>query len=324
MTLRPLLLTFVALLGVAIWVTWSEKAPDHDDAAGDVNQLFPHSTMESVQVISWFEGDRVLRIQRDKQGGPSWFVAGEVQRLASEAHVLAAIRSVTTLQARRSFQPEGPLSGYGLSTLSPRIRLDGAEGLLAEITLGSAAPLSAGRYVETASSETIYMVGQDLLEPALRDPKDFLDMRVLGIAPRDIAHVEIVRESESPITIERSEDGGFQASTSKTSRHRLIENDTVSDLLFALAELRGTRVAEQREQPGGTDSPSWTVNLRSIEGDEATLLLGRADPEGDLFALASGSALPRGVGDELLLVPAAIREQLVNTRETSATVEVRP
>ncbi len=324
MTLRPLLLTFVTLIGIAIWVARGERAPDHDDSAGNVDELFPHSDIASVRTISWFEGDRVLRIERDNLGGPAWFVTGQEQRLASEAHVLAAIRSVTTLRARRSFPPEGPQSGYGFSSLSPRIRLEGVDGLLAEITLGSATPLSAGRYVETASSETIYLVGQDLLEPALRDPKDFLDMRVLGIAPRDVSQVGIVSLSEPSLTIDRSEGGGFQATTSTASQPRLLENEVVSDLLFALAELRGVRIAEQSEQPGGTDSPSWTVNLRSSDGEEATLLLGRADPEGNLFALASGSALPRGVGDELLLVPAVIAAQLEDARRPLMTVEGSP
>jgi len=318
------LLTFALLVGITAWVAWSERTIEQNDASNEVDRLFPSSEMDVVNSITWLEGDRTLRVERDKEAGRSWFVAREPLRLASEAHVLAAIRSVITLRARRSFQPESAPGNYGFSTLSPRIRLEGADGLLAEITLGSDAPLSGARYIRTASSETLYLVSQDLLEPALRDSKDFLDMRVLGIAPLDVDRLEIVPEGEPTTTISRTESGGFQTETSTSAGSQPMQSDIASDLLFALAELRGTRLAEQSEGPGGTDAPSWTVKLRTPSGENARLLLGHTDPEGDLFALASGSALPPGVGNELLLIPATIREQLENTRKATESVGTRP
>jgi|GEM_PF-5897196 len=311
MSMRPLFLALATLIAVCGWVAWSERELPQQEV--DAKRLFPNSALEAVHSILWLEGERVLRISRDPDGSPYWFVAGDPQRLASEAHVLAAIRSVSTLRSRRQFEPEGDPSEYGFSTLSPQIRLEGQGDVLAEIHLGAVAPLSAGRYLKTTSSKALYLVAEDLLEPALRDPLDFLDLRLLGIAPGDVTSIKITRANEaSSLTIRRQEEDDFFLFTTSSAAPISITQEPVSDLLFTLAELRGTRIAEQSEVDKDTLEPSWTLDVTRGDGRKASLTLGPSDPQGDIYAIASGDALPRGVGDQLLLVDTALSALLEN------------
>jgi hypothetical protein len=142
-----------------------------------------------------------------------------------------------------------------------------------------------------------------------------LDLRLLGIAPSDIDGIEIARGHEtSGIAIRRQATGDFHLFKSSIDPAIAITQEAVSELLFALAELRGTRIAEKSEVTAETLQPSWTLRLVLASGGQASLRLGNADPEGDIYAIASGDGLPRGVGDQLLLVDTGIRTLIESSR----------
>jgi len=308
---RPLVLALAVLIALAAWVWRSEQDPPHSDAEEPaLTHLFPGADADQVTRLSIHEGTRQLVMERDPSDLGSWVLISQPPRPASAAHVLAAVRALSALSSRRSFAVVGELSNYGISEITPRVVLEGESGLIAEVLLGTTLPIGTARYVQIPAAADVHVVDAKQLLPLLRDPLEFRDLRVLGLGPGDVDRLTIARRDGPPLVIQRNDQGRFFLDGGPDSPRYRADSAEVNDLILELVELSALRIARSDERAGGTEVPEITLELASGDGRSLTLLIGGEDPEGHRYALASGDLLPRGVGDELVLIGPHTPERL--------------
>jgi hypothetical protein len=308
---RPLVLALAVLIALAGWVWRSEQdPPEHETVEPALARLFPDADVDQVTRLSIHEGARQQIMERDPADPGSWLLITQPPRPASAAHVLAAVRALSSLSSRRSFAAVGERANYGISEITPRVVLEGQSGVIAEVLLGATLPIGTARYVQIPGAADVHVVDAKHLLPLVRDPLEFRDMRVLALGPGDVGRLAITRRKAPPLVIERDPHGRFFLDGGPDSPRYRADRDAVNDLILELLELKARRVASSSESPGGTDAPAITVELLAPDGRSLTLLIGREDVEGDRYALASGELLPRGVGGELVLIPPQTPERL--------------
>ncbi|MBJ94395.1 MAG: hypothetical protein CMP23_07930 [Rickettsiales bacterium] len=328
MRIRPLMVALFVLIGLSFWVQrepWQASQSSTDPGA----LVLPEFGSAACLSLQLSDGATQLVIQRESASEAQWFIEGEDLLRASEAHVQGALRALEGLRSRRRFESAGALDQYGFNDLSPRILWRFADGTQGGLQLGASSPTSGSRYVRGEGSKTIQLVAEDQLYPLLRDAIDYRDLSVLPVAPSSFVALTVVGPDELVLEFERNANGQMitktqQSGSVESERSAPVETQAAAkleDLLAQLVSMRGTRLGEESEGPLRPERAAWRVTLQRKGGGKAQLLFGGLDPEGGRYVRAVGDALPRGLGNEVLVVAADPVPSLV---ELAATRELEP
>ena len=302
-------LALAALIFLFIYEPLTRSTREKQEAArkGLVLKLDP----SKVQEIRISTGVNQFDIKRSGNG---WELGTKPKDRADSATVekllsLAAEMRYFDRIAAREFKTSSDLSAFGLRNPKRTIQFDGDEKLT--VFLGKDAASEERFYVRTNLSRDVFLVSDELLKLAFRDPAEFRDRRLTDLAPDKVDRV-VVRRIDGEIEFFRNA-SGWQISR---PLHALADERTVEDFL---KKLLGLRILEFVADDSGDLGAYGIVEGRDeitlyAEGSDhhQTLRLGR-DKSGTLFgqftARDSVYRLPAETAELLQVSPETFRDR---------------
>ena len=136
-----------------------------------------------------------------KRTGNGWQLSTKPKDRADAAMVEELLKSAAEMKyfdriAAREFKTSGDLSAFGLRNPKRTIQFDGEEKLT--VFLGKDAASEERFYVRTDLSRDVFLVSDELLKLAFRDPAEFRDRRLTDLSPDQVDRV-IVRRNGGEI-----------------------------------------------------------------------------------------------------------------------------
>ncbi len=104
--------------------------------------------------------------------------------------------------------------------------------------------------------------------------------KIINVKKDDLARIEINKEGEKPVVLEKSDDGKWKITAPEPLR---ADESTVDSLVSTLADLDSNRLIEENAAdlaPFGLDKPKLTVVAKLEDGKELKLLVGDETPTG--------------------------------------------
>jgi hypothetical protein len=133
-----------------------------------------------------------------KRVGNGWRLGTKPKDRADSAMVEQLLKSAAGMRyfdriAGREFKESSDLSAFGLRNPKRTIEFNGDEKLT--VFLGKDAASEERFYVRTDRSRDVFLVSDELLKLAFRDPADFRDRRLTDLSPDQVDRIIIRRQS---------------------------------------------------------------------------------------------------------------------------------
>ncbi len=302
-------LALAAIIFLSIYEPLTRSTREREEAArkGLVLNLDP----SKVREIRISTGVNQFDIKRTGNG---WQLGTKPKDRADSAMVEELLRSAAEMKyfdriAAGEFKASSDLSAFGLRNPKRTIQFDGEEKLT--VFLGKDAASEERFYVRTNLSRDVFLVSDELLKLAFRDPGDFRDRRLTDLSPDQVDRV-IVRRNDGEIEFFRA-NSGWQITR---PLHALADERKVEDFL---KKVLGQRILEFVADDSGDLGAYGIVEGRDeitiyAEGSERhqTLRLG-TDKSGTLFgqftARDSVYRLPPETTELLQISPQTLRDR---------------
>jgi hypothetical protein len=129
----------------------------------------------------------------------------------------------------------------------------------------------------------VVSVSQTLLSTAMTDPLQWQPLAIYGNKPEDITSLEIAREGQPTLTLERDKDKKWDLAKGDGK----VNQTNVQSLVNTLASLRAVRWVGAKNSDQGLALPKTTVTFKTANGG-GKLTLGLQTPDMLTYASAEG------------------------------------
>ena len=258
MTARQLAL--IAIAFAALLLLWGAAAVlrrggDSGAAAAALFPAVPPAAVDTVVIARPRDTTVLARVD-----STSWRTNGHLADRAAVTELLEAL-SDTARRIEPVAERAASHAGLGVDSASgSRVRVVGRGGVLADLVAGQRSPDFDGGYLRRAADSTVYLVRGRLAELLERDPDEWRDRRMGGVAADSVTGIEVSRGRRS-FRLARS--GGRW---SFSGARGAADSSAVADLLGAYARL----------EAAGFASPAQADSARFDPADRRARLL-RAD-----------------------------------------------
>lgn len=227
-------LALAAIIFLSIYEPLTRSTRENAEAArkGLVMNLDP-SKVREIRISTGVNKFDIKRI------GNSWQLGTKPKDRADSAMVERLLKSAADMRyfdriADREFKASSDLSAFGLRNPKRTIEFDGDEKVT--LFLGKDAASEERFYVRTDRSRDVFLVSDELLKMAFRDPADFRDRRLTDLSPNQVDRV-IIRRQTGEIELLRNAKG-WQINK---PLHALADERKVEDFL---KKFLGQRILE--------------------------------------------------------------------------------
>lgn len=139
-------------------------------------------------------------------------------------------------------------------------------------------------YVRLEDEPFIVSIPEIALETFMADPIQWQPLEVFSYKAQDITVVEIAREGQAPISIERDKEKGWKLAKGDGAVNQI----NAQSLVNTLSTLRAVRWLGPAKPEYALDKPALVVAFKTADGGHGKLSIGAISPEAEPHAAAEG------------------------------------
>lgn len=232
------------------------------------------------------------------KGDAGWTLEKPMSTRADEAQVRSFLSSVRGMRAQDFIdQPLLALEEFGLAPPQLAVSLTvGADGAQKTVLIGGEKNTDTGgkqRYVKRGEGDTLFLVGDWVLQDLSKTANDFRDKTVARFARDQVARVEVKRQDGDDFTLTKSED---QTWSINQTHEGTLKQATLNQFVTDLHELRGFEIAADNPSDlaaYGLQNPAVTLTVFDGTGAKLAAIHAGQTTEGEVkkaFAIAEGGS----------------------------------
>jgi hypothetical protein len=270
------LLALLIGLGAYLYFVDSKHTPGDDEEKRDKVFAVEAAAIGEVTITSE-AGNRTALTKSDE----AWQLVAPSAAPADAAEMSGITTNLSTLEQQRLIE-ENPSSLEPFGLVKPRIEVTfKSDGQEHQLLIGSKTPTGSDLYAKTGAHPKVFLIASYLESTFNRSPFDLRDKSALTFERDKAGAMEIVT-GERTIRFAKS-NGEWQITEPDGSR---ADAAAIEGLLARVSSLqmKTLEAAEPADlKPYGLDTPAATLRI-GAGPSQATLLLGAAAGEGDVYA----------------------------------------
>jgi Domain of unknown function (DUF4340) len=312
---KKTLIWAVVLLALAAfyYVYEMQGGQKRQEAASKRELLFQFAADDVVGLTIKHEQDTIRAEKRDGH----WYltepleVRGDDQKYSELARYVADLHYTRVIEERPA-----ALEPFGLTTprLEVQVMLKGQSAPLI-LRLGATNPSGGSYYTQVDGRPSVYLVSgmaKDVLDASLHALRD---KTVLAFTPAEVQQVQLARETEESVTLQRQEGDAWRLTAPVSAK---ADDQQVRSMLQRLHDVKVQEfIAEDTPdlESYGLQTPALQVSLHVGQEQAAlTLLLGKVDTDRKgVYAKRGDTArvflLPQDLWDNLPKTATAVRDK---------------